>query len=82
MVYMIENGSAGQKEAAKKWLYSSPDASHRLLRLITDTIVNYLVGQVVAGAQVQILVYGRHFLYNANEIFHIVFVSHLSEMTL
>lgn len=37
---------------AKSWLYRHPEASHRLLRLLADVIIDYLVGQVAAGAQV------------------------------
>ncbi|XP_064415820.1 uroporphyrinogen decarboxylase isoform X1 [Latimeria chalumnae] len=51
MAYMIEGGGSKTMSNAKRWLYSSPEASHRLLRLLTDTIVEYLVGQVAGGAQ-------------------------------
>jgi len=38
---------------AKKWLFCYHDDSHQLLQMLTDVIVQYLVGQAVAGAQVR-----------------------------
>lgn len=51
MSYMIEGGGSTTQSKAKKWLYCFPDDSHRLLQMLTDVIVQYLVGQVAAGAQ-------------------------------
>ncbi|KAM6218818.1 uroporphyrinogen decarboxylase [Rhynchocyon petersi] len=51
MTYMIEGGSSSTMAQAKRWLYQRPEASHQLLRILTDTLVPYLVGQVAAGAQ-------------------------------
>ena len=51
MSYMIEGGGSKTQSKAKKWLYADPEASHKLLQLITDVCVDYLVGQVKAGAQ-------------------------------
>ncbi|XP_030061027.1 uroporphyrinogen decarboxylase [Microcaecilia unicolor] len=51
MTYMIEGGGSNTMSKAKRWLYQHVDASHRLLRLLTDIIVDYMVGQVKAGAQ-------------------------------
>lgn len=51
MSYMIEGGGSKTLSKAKKWLYQHPEASHKLLKLITDVNVEYLVGQVRAGAQ-------------------------------
>ncbi|XP_010226429.1 PREDICTED: uroporphyrinogen decarboxylase [Tinamus guttatus] len=51
MSYMIEGGGSTTMAKAKSWLYRHPDASHRLLRLLTNIIIDYLVGQVAAGAQ-------------------------------
>ncbi len=36
---------------AKRWLYQEPEASHALLKILTDVNVEYLVEQVRAGAQ-------------------------------
>lgn len=52
MTYMVEGGSSSTMAQAKRWLYQRPQASHRLLRILTDALVPYLVGQVAAGAQV------------------------------
>uniref|UniRef100_A0A8C3TS66 Uroporphyrinogen decarboxylase n=1 Tax=Catharus ustulatus TaxID=91951 RepID=A0A8C3TS66_CATUS len=51
MSYMIEGGGSTTMAKAKSWLYRHPEASHRLLRLLADVIIDYLVGQVAAGAQ-------------------------------
>ncbi|KAM9129667.1 uroporphyrinogen decarboxylase isoform 2-T2 [Pangshura tecta] len=51
MSYMIEGGGSNTMAKAKRWLYRHPEASQRLLQLLRDIIVEYLVGQVAAGAQ-------------------------------
>lgn len=51
MAYMIEGGGSNTMSKAKRWLYQHPSASHQLLQQLTDVIVDYLVGQVAAGAQ-------------------------------
>jgi uroporphyrinogen decarboxylase len=52
MGYMIEGGGTKTMSKAKSWLYKNPEASRQLLDLLTDVIVDYMVGQVQAGAQV------------------------------
>ncbi|XP_051767338.1 uroporphyrinogen decarboxylase isoform X1 [Ctenopharyngodon idella] len=51
MSYMIEGGGSATHSKAKRWLYRYPEASHKLLSQLTDVIVEYLLGQVKAGAQ-------------------------------
>ncbi len=51
MSYMIEGGGSPTLSRAKAWLYRHQEASHRLLQAITSVSVDYLVGQVEAGAQ-------------------------------
>ncbi|CAB1326228.1 unnamed protein product [Coregonus sp. 'balchen'] len=51
MAYMIEGGGSTTHSKAKRWLYRHPEASHKLLKMLTDVIVEYLLGQVAAGAQ-------------------------------
>uniref|UniRef100_A0A674P9L6 Uroporphyrinogen decarboxylase n=1 Tax=Takifugu rubripes TaxID=31033 RepID=A0A674P9L6_TAKRU len=51
MSYMIEGGGSNTHSKAKRWLYRHPEASHMLLKMLTDVIVQYLLGQVAAGAQ-------------------------------
>ncbi len=48
---MIEGGGSPTLSRAKAWLYRHKEASHRLLQAITDVSVDYLEGQVLAGAQ-------------------------------
>lgn len=53
MSYMIEGGGSKTMSKSKAWLYRYPAESHKLLQILTDVIVDFLVGQVKAGAQVQ-----------------------------
>lgn len=52
MSYMIEGGGSKTMSKSKAWLYRHPEASHQLLQILTDVIVDYLVAQAAAGAQV------------------------------
>ncbi|MDQ3048614.1 MAG: uroporphyrinogen decarboxylase [Bacteroidota bacterium] len=48
--YMIEGSGSKTFSKAKKFLYTQPEASHKLLQKITDSTINYLKGQILAGA--------------------------------
>ena len=50
--YMIEGKGSKTFSAAKKMLYTQPEFSHQLLEMITQSTINYLRGQVKAGADV------------------------------
>ena len=52
MAYMIEGGGSKTLTKAKTWLFKHPEESKALLKRITDVCVDFLVGQVKAGAQV------------------------------
>ena len=52
MSYMIEGSGSKTFSKVKSWLYRYPEVSHMLLKRLTDVIVDYLLGQVAAGAQV------------------------------
>ena len=52
MAYMIEGGGSKTLSKAKSWLWKYPTETHGLLQKITDVSVDFLVGQVRAGAQV------------------------------
>lgn len=52
MAYMIEGGGSKTTSIAKKWLYKHSEATSLLLQKLTNVIVDYLVAQVRAGAQV------------------------------
>ncbi|RNA01074.1 uroporphyrinogen decarboxylase [Brachionus plicatilis] len=51
MSYMIEGGGSTTQSKAKAWLYKYPEESHELLKILTNVIIDYLVEQVCAGAQ-------------------------------
>src|SRR3972149_3042319 len=48
--YMIEGSGSKTFSKAKKFLYTEPQLSHQLLQKITDSTINYLKGQITAGA--------------------------------
>ena len=52
MSYMVEGGGSKTYSKAKKWLYVYPEQSHKLLDCLSNIIVEFLVAQVEAGAQV------------------------------
>ena len=53
MCYMIEGESSKTFLKARKFLHQHLQTSSRLLQQLTDLIVDYLVLQVRAGAQVK-----------------------------
>ncbi|MFL5752092.1 MAG: uroporphyrinogen decarboxylase [Bacteroidia bacterium] len=48
--YMIEGSGSKTFSKAKKFLYTQPELSHLLLDKITKSSINYLKGQIAAGA--------------------------------
>lgn len=52
MGYMIQGGGSSTMAKARSWLYKYPEESRKLLQMVADIIVDYLVMQVKAGAQV------------------------------
>jgi uroporphyrinogen decarboxylase len=48
--YMIEGSGSKTFSQAKKFLYTQPQLAHQLLQKITDSTINYLKGQIIAGA--------------------------------
>lgn len=50
--YMIEGGSSRDFALAKAWAYGDPDGFGRLIDLLVETTVGYLLRQVEAGAEV------------------------------
>ncbi len=49
--YMIEGGSSRDFSLAKKMLFDEPQQLHQLLQLLADSISDYLIAQIQAGAQ-------------------------------
>jgi uroporphyrinogen decarboxylase len=49
--YMIEGGGSKTLQKAKTWLFKYPEESKALLTRIANVCVEFLVGQVKAGAQ-------------------------------
>ncbi|KAI8825623.1 Uroporphyrinogen decarboxylase [Fimicolochytrium jonesii] len=51
MAYMIEGGGSKNLSKAKTWLGRWPEESKELLQRVTDVVVDHLVAQAKAGAQ-------------------------------
>jgi uroporphyrinogen decarboxylase len=50
--YMIEGSGSKTFSTAKKFLYTNPILAHKLLEKITLSTINYLKGQIEAGADI------------------------------
>ncbi len=50
--YMIEGSSSKDFREAKKLMYGQPEVMHRLLDHLANSVIDYLNGQIRAGAQV------------------------------
>jgi uroporphyrinogen decarboxylase len=50
--YMIEGKGSKTFSEAKKFLYTTPTSAHKLLEKITQSTINYLKGQIKAGADI------------------------------
>jgi uroporphyrinogen decarboxylase len=57
MSYMVEGEGSNTQSKAKGWLYKYPDESHELLKILTNVIIDYLVEQIAAGAQVNFKIF-------------------------
>lgn len=51
MCYMVEGAGSKTFPKPRAWLYAEPQATDRLLEQLTDVIIEYLKGQIQAGAQ-------------------------------
>ncbi|KAG6378886.1 uroporphyrinogen decarboxylase [Boletus reticuloceps] len=51
MSYMIEGGASKTLQKSKTWLFKYPEQSKALLQVLTTACIEFLVGQVEAGAQ-------------------------------
>ncbi|RBW48170.1 uroporphyrinogen decarboxylase [Marinobacter sp. F3R11] len=49
--YMVEGGSSKDFREAKKLMYGQPEVMHSLLDRLADAVIDYLNGQIRAGAQ-------------------------------
>ena len=50
MAYMVEGSGSKTFSQAKKLMYQEPELAHQLLEKITQSTINYLKAQIVAGA--------------------------------
>lgn len=76
---MIEGGGSKTLSKAKKWLYANAEESHKLLSLLTDIIVQYLVMQVAAGAQI-LQVFDSSAEYLNNNLYQIFGLPYLKKI--
>lgn len=52
LCYMVQGKGSKTFDEAKAFCYQQPETAHKLLQMITDTTIEYLRGQVKAGADV------------------------------
>jgi len=50
--YLVEGGGSKQYQHVKTLMYANPDVFHKLMDMISDTVISYLSAQIEAGAQV------------------------------
>ncbi|CAK9814932.1 Uroporphyrinogen decarboxylase [Anthophora quadrimaculata] len=80
MSYMIQGGGSSTMTKARQWLYKYPEESHKLLQMITDVIIDYLVMQVKAGAQL-LQVFESHADFLNDELFDNYSFKYLKEIS-
>jgi len=49
--YMVEGSGSKDFRRIKGLMFESPEAAHKLLQIVTDSVISYLKAQVAAGAQ-------------------------------
>lgn len=49
--YMVEGRGSKEFRLIKGLMFEQPDQAHRLLQIVTDSVIQYLQAQVAAGAQ-------------------------------
>lgn len=50
--YMIENGPSKNFHTIKKLMFNEPEVMHQMLKVLTDTVVEYINLQIAAGVDV------------------------------
>ena len=50
--YMVEGGGSRDFRRVKSWAYRDPEGFHVLIDLLVETTIEYLTGQIEAGAEV------------------------------
>lgn len=80
MSYMIQGGGSSTMTKAREWLYKYPEDSHKLLQLITNVIIDYLVMQAKAGAQL-LQVFESHADFLNDELFEKYSYKYLKEIS-
>lgn len=70
--YMVEGGGSKTFQKAKTWLFQYPQESEKLLMRIADVCVDFLVGQVKAGAQVDLSFIGDIACTSFNRLFQLL----------
>ncbi len=50
--YLIEGGGSKQYQHVKTLMYANPEIYHKLMAMISDTVISYLKAQIEAGAQI------------------------------
>lgn len=80
MGYMIEGGGSKTLSKAKAWLYENPEPSRKLLQLLTNATVDYLIMQACAGAQL-LQVFESSAEYLGPELFNIYALPYIQDIS-
>ncbi len=77
--YMIEGGSSRDFRRAKQMMYDRPELMHHLLDTLAQSVIRYLNGQILAGAQaVQIFdTWGGALSHNAYQEFSLRYLEQI-----
>ena len=77
--YMIEGGSSRDFRRAKQMMYDRPELMHHLLDTLAQSVIRYLNGQILAGAQaVQIFdTWGGELSHNAYREFSLRYLEQI-----
>jgi uroporphyrinogen decarboxylase len=52
--YMVEGGGSKNHEIVKSFIYNEPEAAHRLLQILADSVIEYLNAKIRAGCDAYI----------------------------
>ncbi len=52
LCYMVQGKGSKTFDEAKSFCFTQPEVAHKLMRMITDTTIDYLIAQAKAGADV------------------------------
>ena len=80
MSYMIEGKASSTMSKAKRWLYAHENESHELLKILANFVIDHLVEQIAAGAQL-VQLFESHGAALTPELFQRYSLPYLSQIS-